>query len=116
MYTASSENDCASLDMLTANNVNQLVEHPTRYRSFQTPSVLDLLLVVETNLITDVTVNSPIGISDHCATHSKLQVILYGSPNFEHKTFSKVSHHMLQKDLENHNWDLLNKITCVQEQ
>lgn len=44
----------------------QHVEEPTRYRGTQRPSLLDLVLTAEENVIRDMRILAPLGNSDHC--------------------------------------------------
>jgi endonuclease/exonuclease/phosphatase family metal-dependent hydrolase len=52
----------------------QKVTHPTRNKLGQTPNILDLILVSEDNLISDVTHTAPIGKSDHDVLNFELYV------------------------------------------
>lgn len=44
----------------------QHVDRPTRYRGDQRPSVLDLVITVEENVVSDLQYLAPLGNSDHC--------------------------------------------------
>ena len=46
--------------------LTQHVEKPTRFRGTQKPSILDLILTYEENVVTDIQYLAPVGNSDHC--------------------------------------------------
>lgn len=74
--TPRGSSNCAKnfLDAYNSSNFHQLVQEPTRFRHNQEPSLLDLLLVTEENLITDLQFSNPIGSSDHAVIVAELQV------------------------------------------
>ena len=46
--------------------LTQHVEKPTRFRGTQKPSILDLILTNEENVVSDIQYLAPVGNSDHC--------------------------------------------------
>ena len=54
------------INFVIDNFLYQLVTEPTRCRGLQRQSILDLLIVEDNRLITNLSYNSPIGKSDHC--------------------------------------------------
>jgi len=52
----------------------QLVENPTRYRTGQNPSLVDLVLTNKEELISDLTYTDPLGKSDHLCLRFEIQV------------------------------------------
>jgi endonuclease/exonuclease/phosphatase family metal-dependent hydrolase len=64
------------VDFLSENSFSQLVNEPTRYRTCQNPSLLDLILTTDENLVTSVKVSSSIEISDHSTIKFDLQLLL----------------------------------------
>lgn len=56
-------------------NLYQLVNKPTRYRLGYEPSLLDLIMVNEESLVTDIVHKPPIGKSDHCVLEFSIQCL-----------------------------------------
>jgi endonuclease/exonuclease/phosphatase family metal-dependent hydrolase len=70
-WNARQENDVRLLDTLQDNFMYQMIVQPTRYRHGQTPTLDDLVLCNNENLIENITYLDPIGKSDHiCITFS----------------------------------------------
>ena len=63
--TATSAADTAFLDCLQNTYMNQHVEEPTRGRSGQNPSILDLIISNGPNIVSHIKYESPLGKSDH---------------------------------------------------
>lgn len=53
------------IDCVLSNYLYQICTEPTRYRQGQTPSILDLILVKDAELIKEVVCCAPLGKSDH---------------------------------------------------
>jgi hypothetical protein len=91
--------------MLNHSNVSQLISEPTRFRQNQQPSILDLLLTTDPDLISQVNVGDPIGISDHCGITFDIQVLVYNTPKIEIKLIKKYLLLLLgNDDLAGHDW------------
>ena len=54
------------LDLLDEVNLEQLINDPTRFRAQQNPSLLDLILTNDSNIINDIKIGDAFGKSDHC--------------------------------------------------
>jgi exonuclease III len=78
-YSSSSFSDSLFTDMLNDNNISQAVSDFTRFRHNQKSSLLDLVLISDCNLISNLSTSDPIGLSDHCTIEIDLQVILYSN-------------------------------------
>lgn len=65
--------------MVIDSNLFQLVSEPTRYRINQTPSLLDLVLTNDSELVSSLTMQPPIGKSDHVCICFNLQLISHHS-------------------------------------
>lgn len=52
----------------------QLVSQPTRFRAGQVPSLLDLFIVPDLNIISDINYLPPLGKSDHSVLKSEIQL------------------------------------------
>ena len=66
------ENDTATtnygqnlLDCINDNYLEQLVTEPTRFRTGNIPSLLDLIITSDPNIISDLKITDPFGKSDH---------------------------------------------------
>jgi hypothetical protein len=96
---------------LSENSFSQLVNEPTRYRTCQNPSLLDLILTTDENLVTSVKVSSPIGISDHSTIKFDLQLLLYPDKKYKEYNYIKTDFENLNNELSP--WiddSLLNKV------
>jgi hypothetical protein len=62
------------VDLLTDSHLHQLVTQPTRYRSNQQPSVLDLVITSDDSSIANLEYFNPIGKSDHVTLMADLQL------------------------------------------
>lgn len=80
------------VQMLLDNNILQLVRDHTRFRANQTPSTLDLILTTDANLFSNIEYLPPVGISDHVALLSHIQVINYQTSNSQIKTYKKINY------------------------
>ncbi|CAH1371486.1 unnamed protein product, partial [Tenebrio molitor] len=69
----------------------QIVSEPTRFRQNQNPSTLDLILVNDPALVSQVDYLSPIGKSDHITLLSTIQLLVTEIPKKDydiHRHFS----------------------------
>ena len=55
------------LECLQDKGLEQIISEPTRFRGDQTPSILDLIIVSDPDLIPDKKIEVPFGNSDHCS-------------------------------------------------
>ena len=53
------------IDLVQDLGLYQLITEPTRYRSGQEPSLLDLIMTSDDNLISNIDLKAPLGKSDH---------------------------------------------------
>lgn len=67
------------MDMYMNCNFTQLIESPTRYRKNDKPSLIDLILVTDPDMISFVQILPPIGISDHVVILATSQIITENS-------------------------------------
>jgi hypothetical protein len=78
----------------------QLVTTPTRFRTGQNPSLIDLIFLInDVNLITSIDYCSPIDISDHCVSEASLQFLLAESDKYVNKVYTKLQFENLKLDL-----------------
>lgn len=63
----------AFAETILSSGIHQLVMEPTRFRENQRPSVLDLLLTNDPDLVSGITFMPPLGKSDHVCITGKLQ-------------------------------------------
>ena len=54
------------IETLDSMALEQLIRNPTRYRQAQTPSILDLLIVPNPELVSQISILDAFGKSDHC--------------------------------------------------
>lgn len=116
VVTANSPIETEFVSLLSENRIIQLlVKEPTRFRSSQTPSLLDLVIVSDKSLVSSLEIQNPIGISDHTVIKFKLEFILYPDPCHSLIAISKTNYDSINKKLTNTNWEFLNSLT-VQDQ
>ena len=87
-------------------NLYQHVKQYTRSRSDQNPSILDLILTNETNMVDSLRSLNPLGKSDH--TVLLFDYVCYGvnSHNLEKYNYFSGNYDMIRKELSN-TWSLL---------
>jgi hypothetical protein len=94
-------------DLIMNSNLQQLILEPTRYRCGQRPSLLDLLLCNENNLIYDINLTSPIGKSDHVVIEYKLQLLIDNKPKQFLKHLNIINYTNLKERLNSTDWSLV---------
>jgi hypothetical protein len=115
-YSSSSFSDSLFTDMLNDNNISQAVSDFTRFRHNQKSSLLDLVLISDCNLISNLSISDPIGLSDHCTIEIDLQVILYSKCNIESFVYKFTDNASLSKCLDLTDWSILYNSADVEEQ
>lgn len=96
------------IETLQDNGLEQHVNQPTRWRGNNNPSILDLVITNEMNMISNIEYNSPLGKSDHitisfefnCYTPTK------GSQQVR-KNYNKGNYSKITEELENTDWHAL---------
>src|SRR5699024_8561194 len=100
-------------DLIVSTNLVQLVSTPTRFRLNQAPSLLDLILTNDDNLVTNIETAPLIGFSDHIILSCTLQVIFFTQPQNITRHVIKTDFVKFNNQLLSVNWDILNSITDV---
>lgn len=95
-------------NMICACNFQQLVTEFTRYRNFQRPSRLDLLLTNDSDLFADLKYYPPLGKSDHVVINSSMQITQFTSSRMSTKLFNVTDWNAVSLDLASLNWE-----TCL---
>ncbi|KAJ3617273.1 hypothetical protein MTP99_007367 [Tenebrio molitor] len=90
--------------MALETNLSQMILHRTRYRASQNPSLLDLLLTTDPQLISSVNIGPPVGISDHATVECTVQIIDYCFPKIEKKNIRVFNYDHLNTYLNNFHW------------
>lgn len=92
-------------DFLINSHVTQLVTEPTRFRLYQQPSILDLIMTSDRNLLGDLEYLPPLGKSDHVVLKSSIQYTIHTPAHKEctHRNFTNYT--ALNEDILNINWD-----------
>ena len=73
---ASYQKAASFLECTHMNDLSQLIKEPTHYRCLQTPTLIDLLLVNESNPVTNICLLPPFGMSHHSVITFDLKLIL----------------------------------------
>ncbi|XP_063904725.1 uncharacterized protein LOC135123777 [Zophobas morio] len=86
-------------------HLHQLVNKPTRYRQNQTPSTLDLIILSDVNLLSNLNYGSPVGISDHVTLSAQLRLCcnLQGKKTVHTKFYTDYA--VLNHDISNMDWE-----------
>lgn len=107
------ENELASndyckkfLECLQDNGYEQIISEPTRFRNNQVPSILDLIIVSNPDIISGVQIDVPFGKSDHCT-------IEFTVKNCENKrkiikdrfNFKKIDKEKFVEIVSSYDWD-----------
>jgi hypothetical protein len=88
------------VETLINSSLWQLVSEPTPFRQNQNPSMLDLILVNDPALVSQVDYLSPIGKSDHITLLSTIQLLVSEIPKKVTKLVKRVNYNKLKNDLE----------------
>ncbi len=95
------------LECLQDNFLFQKVDCNTRFREGQNPSLLDLVLVNEDGMVSDIEARSPLGKSDHVVLYFKLHCYVDSEDVLQQERFlyNKGDYEKLSEDLSAVNWD-----------
>jgi hypothetical protein len=91
-------------NLLLSSTLEQLITEPTRFRSGNCPSLLDLLLTNNKNMISCIYIRSPIGKSDHVVIEFKLQTYALKQPRHTYHEISIVDQQKLKQYLMTTDW------------
>ncbi|KAJ3644167.1 hypothetical protein Zmor_026839 [Zophobas morio] len=103
------------VDLISDSHLYQMVSEPTRYRKNQCPSVLDLVLTSNPDLIANLEYSSPIGKSDHVIILVNLQINMQATNKITITTKSIINYQMLEKDLLEVDWASTLKYNTISE-
>lgn len=105
--TSSRNMDSASLftNMILNSSLSQLITEPTRYRQNNNPSLLDLILTNDEDLIANIDMLPPIGCSDHVAFICKIQAFTYENSRNSTTTYRKIDYNRLLLHFLEQNWE-----------
>jgi exonuclease III len=110
--------DFRFLEGLRDNYLFQNIEEPTRARGTNKPSLLDLILTNQEDLINNIEYHSPVGKSDHSTITFQIEEEVVVSKRM--KTFymyAYAKYEEMRKELESINWtEVLDKNSDVNEQ
>lgn len=96
----------AFAEVLSDSGISQLITEPTRFRDGQQPSTLDLVLVNEMDLVSDISYHPPLGRSDHVCIMSRIQFSLdRRAGRATNVDIPIVNYSSLSSALERVNWD-----------
>lgn len=88
-------------NMFFESSLHQLVTEPTRFRSGQNPSLLDLVLTNDEHLISGISYHAPIGKSDHCVIEFGIQCHVAPTKTQEtlRRSYNKIDFESFNQDL-----------------
>jgi hypothetical protein len=93
------------IDTVRDNYLSQMITQCTRVREGQTPSLLDLILTDDDEMIDDVLVGAPLGSSDHAVICFSILVGFQRENSVTQKLFfDKGDYQRMRQDLEEIDW------------
>ena len=104
-WTGKDEDSMNFIKSIRNGFLNQYIESPTRARGTDIPSILDLVLTDNPDLIDELSINSPIGKSDHAVieisinNHHKKEIDSKISYNFEKADFPEINNKLKKTNL-----------------
>jgi hypothetical protein len=104
------------LEGLRDNFYHQHVDRPTRYRHNQEPSLLDLVLTSDENLVSDIRYRPPVGKSDHIVLTFCVECYIETQSTVTKLNYHKGNYIGLREALSGTNWDIaFDKCSSVNE-
>ena len=109
------------LTCIQNNFLFQLVDQPTHCRGLQTPTLIDLIITNDPNILGDIAFNAPVGNSHHCVMLFKLYVNVFNINNEINKqdikyNYEKGNYTGMRDFVKNCDWNVLfNKNSNVDE-
>ncbi|XP_044751634.1 uncharacterized protein LOC123311635 [Coccinella septempunctata] len=91
-------------DFVHGSGCQQVVTQPTRYRSGQTPSLLDLFIVSDPNIISEINYLPPLGKSDHLVLTTEIQMLVSSCDLREEKTLRFIDYDGVSSHLNSIDW------------
>jgi len=104
-HISSNSRDSPFLSCLSNNFLHQTIDKPTRYRADQNPSLLDLVILRDTDSLIRNDYLPPIASSDHLVILSVLSLNSRPQPKFRPQTFT--DYEAIQQELSSANWSML---------
>lgn len=92
------------VDLLDHTHLQQMVSEPTRFRTGQQPSLLDLIITSDTDLVANLEHLGPIGKSDHTVLRFQLQISLTSRPRRTFTNKTVIDFEALKNDLGQVDW------------
>lgn len=101
-------------NMVANSNLTQLIKEPTRFRQGQRPTLDDLLITNDDDLIAGIEMFPPIGCSDHVLFSFRIQTLCDGTPRNVRSTITRINYELLLPVLSNNSWQMLFGATSVE--
>ena len=100
------------IDSINDAFLNQMVQKPTRRRNQQKPSLLDLILVNDDDMISDITHHSPIGRSDHDVLIFELYIPKESNikPTTMSYQLKRGDYKKMRQESKDFNWKVMNDL------
>ena len=95
--------------------LTQHVHEPTRFRNGQVPSVLDLLFTSNEDMVGSLTINPPIGLSDHVVLNFSLDFDAGCDTNTAAYAYYRGNYNAMREDLDSIDWEKNMENKNVQE-
>ena len=92
--------NCPLLDCLHEHSLYQAIDFPTRYRSGQNPTLIDLLFINDHEMLISVDLEPPFGASDHVAIICRLRLYPQKNNWIKHMytNYNQVRHELANQD------------------
>ncbi|KAK3089125.1 hypothetical protein FSP39_001036 [Pinctada imbricata] len=94
------------VECLQDNYMTQCIDKPTRWRSTNTPHILDLLITKEENSIEELEHQSPLGKSDHCViVFNYICSIVMRKSQKRRKCYRKANFLAIKREISSIDWE-----------
>ncbi|KAJ3652588.1 hypothetical protein Zmor_018540 [Zophobas morio] len=94
-------------DVLTNSHLEQIITEPTRYRTNQTPSTLDLIITSDDKLLANLDYLDPVGKSDHVVLKVDVQICFERRRRITSTCRVITNYELVNRDLFNTNWSTI---------
>lgn len=103
------------LDFVQDSHLQQIVTEPTRFRSGQQPSILDLIITSDNDLINNLEYYPPFAKSDHAILQFQMQLILVTDPKKLYSSRYFIDYRGINHDVSLVDWASALSLPNVQE-
>jgi len=105
------------IDILNKNDLKQIINKPTRFRTDQKQNILDLVITFNKNekYISDLKIEAPVGKSDHAVVKFCVETTSINNKEYnkkEYYDYLNTNYDNVNKFLSEIDWSILNNMKC----